>query len=53
VFFGWLIRDEVLGTVEVLGGALIVLGVSIVVTAAAPIRRIPAGRPAAPRPGRG
>jgi drug/metabolite transporter (DMT)-like permease len=46
VFFGWLIRDEVLGAVEVLGGALIVLGVSIVVTAAAPRRRIPETRPA-------
>ena len=36
VFFGWLIRDERLGTVELLGGVLVVIGVSIVVTAAAP-----------------
>lgn len=40
VFFGWLIRDEVLGLVELLGGALIVLGVSIVVTAAAAPARV-------------
>jgi drug/metabolite transporter (DMT)-like permease len=33
VFFGWLIRDEVLGRVELLGGALVVAGVCIVVTA--------------------
>lgn len=33
VFFGWLIRGEVLGLVEVLGGALIVAGVCVVVTA--------------------
>ena len=39
VFFGWLIRDEVLGLVEVLGGALIIVGVSIVVTAGAPGRQ--------------
>ena len=32
VFFGWLIRDEVLGAVEAIGGALVVLGVYIVVT---------------------
>ena len=32
VFFGWLIRDEVLGVVEAIGGALVVLGVYIVVT---------------------
>ena len=36
VFFGWLIRDEVLGLAEIAGGALIVAGVSIVVTAGAP-----------------
>ena len=39
VFFGWLIRDEVLGRVELIGGALIVVGVSIVVTASNPGRR--------------
>jgi len=33
VFFGWLIRDEVLGVVEALGGLLVVAGVYIVVTA--------------------
>lgn len=33
VFFGWLIRDEVLGAIEALGGALVVIGVYIVVTA--------------------
>jgi drug/metabolite transporter (DMT)-like permease len=33
VFFGWLIRDEVLGRVELLGGVLVVLGVCVVVTA--------------------
>ncbi len=33
VFFGWLIRDEVLGAIEALGGALVVVGVYIVVTA--------------------
>ncbi len=36
VFFGWLIRDERLGLVELAGGALVVIGVSVVVTAAAP-----------------
>lgn len=34
VFFGWLIRDEVLGRIELLGGVLVVVGVSVVVTAA-------------------
>ena len=33
VFFGWLIRGEVLGAAEVVGGALIVAGVAVVVTA--------------------
>ncbi len=33
VFFGWLIRDEVLGVIEAIGGALVVLGVYVVVTA--------------------
>jgi drug/metabolite transporter (DMT)-like permease len=32
VFFGWLIRDEVLGTVEVIGGVLVVIGVFLLVT---------------------
>ena len=39
VFFGWLIRDELLGFAELTGGALIVAGVSIVVTSGAPGRR--------------
>lgn len=34
VFFGWLIRDEVLGRVELVGGVLVVVGVAVVVTAA-------------------
>lgn len=33
VFFGWLIRDERLGLAEVLGGALIIAGVYLLVTA--------------------
>lgn len=33
VFFGWLIRDEVLGAVEAVGGVLVIIGVYIVVTA--------------------
>lgn len=33
VFFGWLIRDEILGLVEILGGVLVVAGVYVVVTA--------------------
>lgn len=33
VFFGWLIRDEVLGLVEATGGALVIAGVYLVVTA--------------------
>lgn len=33
VFFGWLIRDEVLGWAEFVGGALVVLGVYTLVTA--------------------
>lgn len=35
VFFGWLIRDERLGFVELLGGALVVLGVYVLVDSAA------------------
>jgi drug/metabolite transporter (DMT)-like permease len=31
VFFGWLIRDEVLGAAEVIGGALVVAGVYVLV----------------------
>lgn len=34
VFFGWLLRDERLGVVEVAGGVLVVAGVTLVVTAA-------------------
>ena len=34
VFFGWLIRDERLGWAELAGGMLVVVGVTIVVTAA-------------------
>jgi drug/metabolite transporter (DMT)-like permease len=41
VFFGWLIRDERLGVVEVLGGALVVLGVYFVVTASARAAELP------------
>ncbi len=33
VFFGWLIRDEVLGWVEMVGGVLVVAGVYVLVTA--------------------
>jgi len=33
VFFGWLIRDELLGVVEIAGGALVVAGVYVLVTA--------------------
>ena len=36
VFFGWLIRDEVLGRAELVGGVLVVVGVSVVVTAGTP-----------------
>jgi drug/metabolite transporter (DMT)-like permease len=41
VFFGWLIRDERLGLIEVLGGALVVLGVYFVVTASARAAALP------------
>jgi drug/metabolite transporter (DMT)-like permease len=46
VFFGWLIRDERLGATELVGGVLVVAGVTIVVTAAAPSARriLPASR---------
>ena len=33
VFFGWLIRDERLGTIELIGGVLVVAGVYLLVTA--------------------
>ncbi len=33
VFFGWVIRDEVLGTLEFVGGLLVVAGVFLLVTA--------------------
>ncbi len=33
VFFGWLIRDELLGAAEISGGALVVAGVYVLVTA--------------------
>lgn len=35
VFFSWLIRDEILGGVELIGGALVVVGVYAVVTSTA------------------
>ena len=43
VLFGWLIRDERLGVIELLGGALVVAGVYVVATAAA--SAAPRGRP--------
>lgn len=43
VFFGWLIRDEVLGAAELVGGLLVVAGVSIVVTAGNSSGRRPLG----------
>ena len=43
VLFGWLIRNEVLGPVELLGGALVIAGVFVVVNSPA------ASRPTAPR----
>jgi drug/metabolite transporter (DMT)-like permease len=47
VFFGWLFRDEVLGRAELVGGALVVVGVCIVVTAAN-ASTPPPGAPVAP-----
>lgn len=38
VFFGWLIRDERLGTVELVGGVLVITGVYLLVTANARAR---------------
>jgi len=32
VWFGWLVRDEVLGVAELSGGALVVIGVYVLVT---------------------
>jgi drug/metabolite transporter (DMT)-like permease len=40
VFFGWLIRDEVLGRAELAGGVLVVVGVCIVVTAGSAAARV-------------
>jgi drug/metabolite transporter (DMT)-like permease len=45
VFFGWLIRDEVLGAAEVIGGVLVVTGVYVLVTSNA--RRVEKARPSA------
>lgn len=45
VFFGWLIRDEVLGVAEVIGGALVVTGVYVLVTSNA--RRVEQAQPSA------
>lgn len=45
VFFGWLIRDEVLGVAEVIGGALVVTGVYVLVTSNA--RRVEHAQPSA------
>ena len=40
VLFGWLIRDEVLGIAEFIGGALVIVGVFVVVNSpVAPVRR--------------
>lgn len=44
VFFGWLIRDEVLGRIELLGGFLVVVGVGVVVTAGNTSATTPIGR---------
>lgn len=44
VLFGWLIRHERLGVLEVLGGALIVAGVYVVVTAAS-VPKLPTSEP--------
>ena len=41
VFFGWLIRNELLGAAEFIGGALVIAGVFVVVNS-------PASRPATP-----
>lgn len=50
VFFGWLIRDELLGRVELLGGLLVVVGVCIVVTAGSAKARRPETSAAQPVP---
>ncbi len=41
VFFGWLIRDEVLGVIEAIGGVLVIIGVYIVVSASARAQATP------------
>jgi len=46
VFFGWLIRDEILGTVEIVGGVLVVVGVYVLVSANARVGAKAATRPA-------
>ncbi|HWL43788.1 MAG TPA: EamA family transporter [Ilumatobacter sp.] len=43
VLFGWLIRGEQLGVVELLGGALVVVGVYVVVTASTQTTHPPGG----------
>lgn len=45
VFFGWLIRDERLGTVELIGGVLVVAGVYLLVTANARAKMAAPARP--------
>ena len=51
VFFGWLIRDEILGLAELLGGLFVVAGVYVVVTASArQVEQLAAATPAPKRP---
>ena len=50
VFFGWLIRDEVLGRVELVGGLLVVAGVAVVATAGTSAQPAPAVELIAPSP---
>ena len=45
VFFGWLIRDERLGTIELIGGVLVVAGVYLLVTANARAKMAASARP--------
>lgn len=42
VFFGWLIRDEILGLAELIGGGLVVVGVYALVTANSRLVPVPA-----------
>jgi drug/metabolite transporter (DMT)-like permease len=49
VFFGWLIRDEILGLAELIGGGLVVVGVYALVTANS--RLVPVPAPARSRAG--